>query len=450
MRILNAHNRHAGPGGMEVLFESITRLLRDRGHDVLAIEKDNANISGITGKLAAFTSMIHSRSSRAEFDRVLAGFRPDVVHLHNLFPQLSPGVIDACRAARVPVVMSVQDYKLTCPTAQHLRNNRACEKCLGGREYWCAIHNCRGSRAMSVAYAIRNASARVRRVMHRGVDRFLCCTRFVADLIVRGGYPAERVHVLPNFADLPDAPPRTSPGDYVAYVGRISPEKGIDVLIEAARLTGLPVRIAGDRSALPGLLRDLPDHVSFVGKLSREQLPAFLQNARSLVVPSVWYEAFGIVCAEAMAYRLPVIASRIGGLPEVVEHDRTGLTVAPRDPHALADAMRSLWNDPAHAAALGEAGREKALREYSPHTYYHRLTTHYRAVVAQHQQSHQTHQQSQQQTHQHTHQQTHQTHQQSDQQHDASSEIDRDARPVDAHRAADEPARTTPLARNNP
>lgn len=381
MRIVNVHNRHAGPGGMEVLFESITKLLRSHGDEVIVVEKDNKDIHGIAGKLAAFGSMVYSPSAKKAMRSLIRAESPDVVHVHNLYPQLSPSILDACREENVPVVMSVQDYKLTCPTAQHLRDGKVCEKCVGGHEQWCAIHNCRGSRAMSVAYAIRNAAARVSGKIHNGVDAYLCCSNFVADQIAKGGYPVDRIHTLYNFADLPDAPPRAGAGDYVAYVGRISPEKGLDVLIGAARSNGLNVKIAGDPTPMPELQRDLPSNVEFVGPLKREAIPAFLSNARMLVVPSIWFEAFGIVCAEAMAYRLPVIASAMGGLPEVVDHGVTGLCVEPNDSAKLAEAIASIWNDPARAAAMGEAGRVKALREYTPEVYYRRLTTAYRAVM---------------------------------------------------------------------
>lgn len=381
MRVVNVHNRHAGPGGMEVLFESITRLLRAHGDEVIVVEKDNKDIHGLAGKLAAFGSMVYSPSAKKAMRTLLREHTPDVVHVHNLYPQLSPSILDACREENVPVVMSVQDYKLTCPTAQHLRDGKVCEKCLGGHEQWCAIHNCRGSRSMSVAYAIRNAAARVSGKIHNGVDAYLCCSNFVADQITKGGYPIDRIQTLYNFADLPDAPPRKSAGDYVAYVGRISPEKGLDVLIAAARITGLPVKIAGDPSAMPELQVNLPSNVEFVGSLKRDQIPTFLGNARMLVVPSIWFEAFGIVCAEAMAYRLPVIASDMGGLPEVVDHGVTGLCVPPNDAARLADAITSIWKDPTRAAVMGEAGREKAMREYTPDVYYRRLTSAYRAVM---------------------------------------------------------------------
>jgi glycosyltransferase involved in cell wall biosynthesis len=381
MKVINVHNRHAGPGGMEVLFESITALLRANGDEVIELQRDNKSIAGLRGKLTSFGSMIHSPSARDELAGLITTHRPDVVHLHNIYPQLSPSVVDACTRAKVPVVMSVGDYKLTCPTAQHLRNGVVCEKCLGGREWWCAAHNCRGSVSMSVAYSLRNIAARRGRKLHEGVSAFLCASKFVADHIVRGGYPREKSKVLYNFADLPDSPPRTIDGDYIAYVGRISPEKGIPVLIEAARRTGLPVHIAGDPSPMPELQINLPANVKFVGLVKRDQMPAFLGRARMLAVPSVWYEAFGLVCAEAMAYRMPVVASDIGGLPEVVDHDRTGLCVKPGDAEALASALTRLWEDPQMAREFGEAGRRKTLAEYSPAVYYQRLIEQYRAVM---------------------------------------------------------------------
>ncbi len=381
MKVLNVHNRHAGPGGMEVLFESITRLLRGKGDEVVVVQRDNKDIAGLSGKLKSFGSMIYSRQARREISKLIAEQQPDVMHVHNLYPQLSPSIIDAAQEAGVPVVMSVQDYKLTCPTAQHLRKGQICEKCLGGGEWWCALHNCRGNIPMSAAYAVRNFTARVSRKVHSGVDAFLCCSQFVADQIIRGGYPADRVRVLFNFADLPDPPAKQSPGDYIAYIGRISPEKGLDVLIESARLNGLPVKIAGDPSPMPELQKNLPPGVEFLGSLSRDAIPAFLGNARMLCVPSVWYEAFGIVCAEAMAYRLPVVASKMGGLPEVVDHERTGLCVPPNDARALADATARIWDFPDLAASFGVAGRAKAMREYSPGVYYERLTRHYRSVI---------------------------------------------------------------------
>ena len=387
LRVLNVHNHHAGPGGFEVFFFGVSEILRHYGHHVATFERDNAAIHTAFEKLSAFGSAIYSPSSRRAFERVLRDERVDLVHLNNIWPLVSPSVIDACRDADVPVVMSMQDYKLTCPAGQHLREGKVCEKCMNGREYWAAVHGCRNGRVWSTAYSVRNVVNRLRGPFHDGVTLYLPCTRFVADHLVRGGYDAGKMHVLPDFTDLPDVadadgPPRS--GGYVGYVGRISPEKGLDVLIEAARRTGLPVKIAGSHAAMPELLRDLPPGVEFVGKLSREELPAFYRGARFNVVPSVWYECFGIVTAEAQGYGNPVIASRIGGLPEVVEDGVTGLLVEPGDAANLAAAMRRLWDDPALNRRMGEAARERAGREFTPNVFYGRLAAAYRRAVDLH------------------------------------------------------------------
>lgn len=382
MKVLNVHNRHVGAGGTEMMFGAITSLLRRHGHEVIEVHRDNADLKSLWQKIGAFGSAIYSPGAYREFDRMLRAERPDVVHVHNLFPQLSVSVLDACREHGVPVVLHVHDYKITCPTAQHLREGKLCSKCVGGREYWCALHNCRGSVPMSISYALRNTFARASGKIHDGVTHYLCVSEFVRRLLITAGYPAERTSALNNFFDLPPFAGRNADGDYVAYVGRISPEKGIDVLVEAARTTGLPVQIAGDPAFMPGICDRAPANVRFVGKLNREQLDRFLSGARMLVVPSVWWEAFGLVAAEAMSRELPVIATQMGGLPEVVLHGDTGLLIPPNDPSSLAEAMRELWQDAPRRRAMGVAGRVRAERLYSAEAFYAGLMRTYRGVLA--------------------------------------------------------------------
>jgi glycosyltransferase involved in cell wall biosynthesis len=373
VKVLNVHNHHALPGGMEVLFTSITRLLRERGHHVVTLERENAELKSFFSKIAAFGSAIHSPSAYRAMREMIDQHHPEVVHVHNLYPQLSVSALDACHDAGVPVVMSVQDYKLTCPAAQHLRSGKVCTKCVGGREHWCAIHNCRGSIAMSAAYAARNAYARMTGKVERAVSLYLCPTNFVAGTLIDAGYPADRVEVIPNFCDLPAASTRSEPGSYAAFIGRVSPEKGLDVLLDAACLSNVPTRVAGDLTKMPHLKTLAPDNVHFHGALSRQEIPDFLRGARFLVVPSIWNEAFGIVAAEAMSWSLPVIASRIGGLPEVVQDGVNGLLVEPGNAESLARAMLRLATDDQLCLQLGTAAREKATREYSVDAFYRRL-----------------------------------------------------------------------------
>jgi glycosyltransferase involved in cell wall biosynthesis len=163
-------------------------------------------------------------------------------------------------------------------------------------------------------------------------------------------------------------------GHYVAFVGRVSPEKGIATLLRAARMCpGIPFKIAGSYEGMPGLVREAPPNVALLGHLTGTALQEFYQSARMLLLPSVWFETFGMALAEAMIWQKPAIVSRIGALTEVVEEGRTGLTVEPSNPEDLCEKIRYLWDRPRLCRQMGAAGREKALREYSPQQYYERL-----------------------------------------------------------------------------
>jgi len=372
MKILHVHNYHKGRGGMEVIYDYTTRVLRERGNQVIELSRDSAALGSPLAKLGAIGSSIYSPSAYREARALIEKHRPAVAYVHNLFPMLSTSVLDACRDTGIPTVMNVQDYKMTCPMGQHLRGGKICTKCLDGSVLWSGVHSCKGGRVTSAAYALTHGITRLRRSYHHGIDLFSTPARFVADHLANTGIDRSRIEIVPNMCDLPGDSPSIGGGKYAAYVGRISPEKGIPVLIEAARQTGIDTRIAGT-GEVPGLRDALPANVNFVGSLSREALPDFYRGARFLVVPSVWYEVFGIVLLEAMTLGVPVIASNIGGMPEVFEHERSGLLVPPGDPTALAAAMRRLWENPELCSQLGRAARESALRRFTPDIFYDRL-----------------------------------------------------------------------------
>jgi glycosyltransferase involved in cell wall biosynthesis len=381
MKILHVHNYHAGRGGMEVIYEYTTRLLRQGGHEVIELTLDSKSLDSPLKKLGAFGSSVYSVSAYRKTRELIEAHRPDLAHIHNLYPMFSTSVLSACRAEGVPVVMNVQDYKLTCPMGQHLRNGSICTKCLDGSVVWSAVHACKGGRLESGAYAISHGITRLRRAYQRGVDLFVTPARFTADYLVRAGYDRSRIVVIPNMSDLPPALSVKGDGEYAAFVGRISPEKGLNVLIDAARICNIPVRIAGGGTMAN---RDkLPENVRFVGSLSREALPEFYRGARFVVIPSIWQEVFSVVTVEAMGMGIPVIASKTGGLAEVFEHERSGIYVPSGDAEALAGAMRRLWDDPAACRRMGEAARQEAIERYSPEAFLERLTAAFERVLNQ-------------------------------------------------------------------
>lgn len=382
MKLLFVHNRYGKRSGEEIMLDRIVALLRDRGHRVDTWFADSADIAGISGKLAAAASGIHSPASRKEMARRLADDRPDLVQVQNLYPLISPSVLPVIRQAGVPVVMRLSNYRLVCPNGLFLSHGKVCQACSGGREWNCVAKNCEGDLFKSAAYAARNAVARKRGYYRDNVTRYYAQTAFQRDVLVHEGYPESRIDVIPNMIDVPEDRPEWTPGSFVGFVGRLSPEKGIDTLFAAARRTpDIAYRLAGHAGDYADRA-DIPANVELLGNLGPEELADFYREAALIVTPSVWFEGFPGVVIEAMRHARPVILSDIGGLPELVDSGEAGLLVPPRDDAALARAIAALMADPDKRQALGEAGFARVKAEYSEDLYYRRLMATYEAALA--------------------------------------------------------------------
>jgi glycosyltransferase involved in cell wall biosynthesis len=313
---------------------------------------------------------------------VLARFEPDVVHIHNLYPLFSPSVLGVCRAAGTPVVMTVHNYRLACPIAVHFVRGEICTRCRGNREYHCFLNNCRGSRQESLAYAARHWTATRMGWFKRNVTRYAAISQYLKDYLIEEGYPAERIDVVSNMIAIPDSTSDAGAGGYVAFCGRLSEEKGIPTLIEAARrLPEVAVRIAGTGELLDTLKHEAPDNVEFIGMMDKPALARFYRGARCVVVPSVWCETFGLVAAEAMSHGIPPIVSRIGGLQTLIEDGVSGLHFTPGDAADLAEKIQRVWENPPLAGALGAAARHRAEMEYSEKVYFQRLMAVYEKAI---------------------------------------------------------------------
>jgi glycosyltransferase involved in cell wall biosynthesis len=224
----------------------------------------------------------------------------------------------------------------------HFREGAVCEECRGGREYRCAVNNCRGSLQESTAYALRGWVANRLGLFKNNVTRFVAISAFLKDFLVAEGIPAGRIDVVQNAITLPATPAQAGAGSYMAFCGRLSEEKGIPILLEAARQNpDIPIRIAGTGELREALERDAPANVRFLGQLDRNALAAHYRGARAQLVPSVWHETFGLVAAEAMGHGIPVIASRMGGLQGLFVDGESGLLFAPGDAQNLAAKMRA-------------------------------------------------------------------------------------------------------------
>jgi len=384
MKVMQVHNRYRLRGGEDAVVDNTLEGLRRHGHDAVLFSKDSDDIpDGLRGKLKATFGAVWSTSARAEMVAALEGEKPDVIHVHNVYPLLSPSVLAAAQSMAIPVVMTCHNYRLSCPIGVHFQGGAICERCRGGHEYWCLIQNCRDNRLESAAYALRNGLSRRFNLFEKNIDKFMCISAFLKDYLVESGLPAEKCCVVPNMIPIPETGIQAGDGQFVAFLGRFSEEKGIETLLEAAALAPeIPVRLGGSGPLEKALRLAAPPNVRFEGMMARDQLAAFYRKARCTVVPSVWYETFGLVAVEAMSHGLPVIASRIGGLAELVADGETGLQFPAGDAAALAEHMRTLWNNPARATAMGQAARQRVMEEYSEDRYIERLVDVYEEVIS--------------------------------------------------------------------
>jgi glycosyltransferase involved in cell wall biosynthesis len=379
MRILLVHNSYAKFSGEEAVVGSQTNLLKNNGHDVQLFGPSSAEIRTSWDKIKAFFTGIYNPFSACQIRRILKEYHPDIVHIHNLYPFISPSILSVCHNVGIPVVMTVHNYRLVCPNGLHMTKGRICEKCRGGREYWCVLKNCENNLFKSIGYALRSAVARKLRMFKDNVSIFACLSDFQRKKIIEDGFPEKQCVVLPNMVMWNEKKEDTiSGGEYVAYVGRISPEKGVDTLIEAARnCPTITFKAAGDYDRMQHLPATAPGNFQFLGILKKEDVNCFISGSRIVIFCSVWFETFGLTMVEAMLQGKPVVASRLGGIPEIVEDGKTGLLFEAGNAEELKQKIEYLWNRPELCKKMGAAGRDKALSEYSAETYYQRLMTIY-------------------------------------------------------------------------
>lgn len=385
-KVAIVHNAYGKTSGEEVVIDGLVQLLKSQGVIVRRFNRSSAEI-GTTRlvKIPAFISGIHNPFSRKAFGRFLRQERPDVVHIHNLYPLISPSILPECTSQGVPVVMTVHNFRLACPNGLLLSHGEMCHRCLGGREYWCILRNCEKDIFKSTGYALRTAAARILRRYYNHVDHFLCLSAFQRDLLIKEGLPAERATVLANPMSFPSGmSSRNECGDYVAYVGRLSPEKDIPTLIEAARRLGdVPFKFAGSYHRMTEVAKQKPNNCEFLRQLDSEALAQLYRDARMVVFATRCYEGFPTVLLEAMSHGLPVVCSRIGGLSEIVEDGKTGLLYEPGNITELTERIRMLWQNPALCRQLGDAAKRKLQEEYAADRLLDRLLGIYEKVIVE-------------------------------------------------------------------
>ena len=398
MKIIYLNNYHYIRGGAEKVFFDEMDLMRGRGHEVIGFtrrhKQDLASpYSGYfppdieTNKvrfslrgLKTSIEVIHSFETRRMLKKLVRSTGPEIAHAHNIYGRLTTSVMDYLKDEGIPAVMTLHDYKLACPAYNFTYQSHICEDCKVHRYYRAVMKRChKGSYAASLVYAVESYYNWILRKYENNIGIFVAPSGFLKNKLVEYGWPAQRIRHVPNFIDHTRYLPNYTRGEFFLYLGRLSEEKGVRVLIEAfkrIKKNGISLVVAGE-GPLRGTLEEMsrPDsRISFTGHISGDALRETTRRALAVILPSVCYENAPISLLEAMAYGKPVIGAAIGGIPEMVEEGRNGFLFAPEDVRDLSDKMESLLDlSETSVAGMGKAAREKVVNDFSADAHYERI-----------------------------------------------------------------------------
>lgn len=386
MRVVRVHNQYQIPGGEDVVAESETRLLEECGHSVfrLTVTNNILDVASLAAKARLSATTVWSPRGRHLVSRACREHQADVVHFDNTLPLISPAAYYLPGDLNVAVVQTLHNYRHMCPTATFYRDGRICEDCLGKTPpYPGVVHGCyRRSQIQTGVVATMLTMHRLLRTYTQRVDRYIALTEFARGKFIEGGLPVQKIVVKPNFVRAPKIE-RTGNGPHFLFVGRLSPEKGIRTLLAAQGRHGQELRIAGDGPLAKSVAKAADQHngLRVLGCLDNASVRTEMFSARALVFPSEWYEGFPVTLVEAFAAGLPVIASRLGSMAEIVEEGITGLHFDPGNPDDLAAKIRWASGHPGEMSRMGENARLEYEVKYTPECNYEMLMDIYREAI---------------------------------------------------------------------
>ena len=406
MKVLLGHKYFHLTAGNDFFFFETGRVLEQNGHEVAWFSTlDERNRPSeftsyfvrppvyrdgtLLQKMRDFPRMIYSREAKRKFAQLLADFKPDIVHLFGIFTQISPSILDACRAANVPVILSCNDYKMFCTNYRLHHHGRICEDCKGGRLYMSVVNKCcQDSWSFSIASCIEAYAHNTLKIYQKNVHTFLFASEFMASKQAEfWGEDTFRWRMLKNPFDPMAHPLSEGYDDYCLFFGSLLGIKGVDIIVKA--MSQLPPNmravIVGDgpeEANLKALADELNcENVEFVGPKWGDELTPYLERARFVLVSSVWHENFPYVILQAFATGKAVLGADRGGIPELVRHGEFGLVYPADDPDALAEGIRRLWEDAESTVNMGKAARAYVVDEFNDKNFYDTVIEIYEDVL---------------------------------------------------------------------
>ena len=377
MRFLLVHNNYGKYSGEEAVVDKMAAMFQSHNHTVCfyRLTTEGARDT-ISDKIKGFTAGIYSHSGVKGIKKILRKEKPDIINVHNLYPFISPAALFECKKAGIPVVMTVHNFRLICPTGLFMRNGKPCEQCLDRKNEWsCIKYNCEHSIFKSIGYTLRNVYARWTKAYLRNVDMFACITEFQKKKLIEAGYDKNKITVIPNSIDAPCSYTPTT-GGYIAYIGRLSYEKGYDLLVEVARKhPEIKFCFAGAQREKNNT--EIPKNVEFKGYLQKKELSKFIQESRFIVIPSRCYEGFPMAILEAACHGKPAIAPNHGGFTEIIGQGENaiGKLFEPSNTDDLDKQIAELWNNQTLIEELGEKAFKKLKEHYDSEVVYKQWET---------------------------------------------------------------------------
>jgi glycosyltransferase involved in cell wall biosynthesis len=401
--LLAINNYYYPRGGSETIFFEHNRMLEGLGWNVVPFSMrhagnlpspwsdyfiDELEMNGdysLLEKLARVPKVIYSFEARRRLSQLLDRVRPDVAHAHNIYHHISPSILGLLKRRGVPTVLTLHDLKIACPAYNMLARDGVCERCRGGRLYNVVANRCiGGSAVMSLVVGLEALLHKLLGSYRRCVDLFVVPSRFYIDKFCEWGMPRSLFRHVPNFVDLSGYEPRYTSGESFLYFGRIIRQKGVATLIRAAAQARVPLQIAGtgpDLAAMRELAAQLGANVSFLGHLGGAALRDTVRNARAVVLPSEWYENAPVSVLEAYALGKPVIGARIGGIPELVRENETGVCFQSANSDALAASLLDIQaRADTEIEQMGRSARQWVEQEFTVEMYRQRILTAYHGL----------------------------------------------------------------------
>jgi len=410
LKILMVDKYYFIKGGAERYFFELKKVLESKGHEVIPFSMDHpenfdsefsdyfvsniefndqptlkkiANIPKITGRI------IYSTSAKKRIKKLIEEKKPDIAHLHMIDHQLSPSILHTLKDYKLPVLQTVHQYKLICPNYRLFNNNTKaiCEKCLNWKYFYPIIENCHKSRLTGSLLAIEMYIHKLMKIYEKNINLFHTPSDFMKNKLVQNGINQQQVKQLFYTINLDEYPYSPIYEDYFIYIGRLSEEKGVLTLLKSMKkIKKGKLLILGDGPIKTELMQYAEQNnlsnVLFLGNKTGDELISIIQKAQFVVVPSEWYDNSPLVIYESCSFGKPVIGARIGGIPELVNHEINGLLFDPGNVEMLEKQIMRLLEHPQEVKAFGINGRKKAEQQFHPDIHYHQISKIYENLLS--------------------------------------------------------------------